>query len=170
MPADFQCPVLAAKCDCGARGDGGRGRDGAREASGLTGKEAKADRREGKRGPGGLFGSVRGHQPHQDLERRGGGGGFPMSRREGLMLAGNRPAGLLRLRQARAQLAPGTSGSPVPRSHSANSSMDLAGGGAWALPDPAVNDSWGWTPATRASLPVGQVPLPAPVAGGTTHP
>lgn len=58
--------------------------------------------------------------------------------------------------------ASGTSRSPGPQSHPANSGMDLAGGGAGyqgtvGITRPAVHDSW-------ASPPVGQALLPA-VAG-----
>lgn len=108
VPAVSQCPVLAAKCDCEARGDGGRGRDWAREASGLKGEEARPDRREGKKGLGGSRRAVRGatsRTPHpQDLEEWGG---CLMSRREGLTPAGNHRYGWLRLCPARAQRGPG---------------------------------------------------------------
>lgn len=165
MPADFQCPVLAAKCNSEARGDGGRGRDGAREALGLKGKEAKADWREGKKGPGGSFGSARGHQPHQDPERRGG---RHRSRREGLTRAGSRraeassgqgPAWPQALPGAQClghiQPTPAGAWPEEQRGHRQTLPLMIPGAGPRPL----------W-----ASLPVGQVPLPAPVAGAPHSP
>lgn len=57
MPAVFQCPALAAKCDCEARGDGRPGQGWAREILGLEGEKLRMDRREGMRG---LLGSPSG--------------------------------------------------------------------------------------------------------------
>ena len=57
MPAVFQCPELAAKCDCEARGDGGLGQGWAGETLGLEGEKLRMDGREGMRG---LLGSPSG--------------------------------------------------------------------------------------------------------------
>ena len=52
-------------------------------------------------------------------------------------------------------LAPGTSGSLVPRPHPAKSSANLAGGGVrcGGIIRPHINDSWGWPPATPGCSP-----------------
>ena len=49
MPAVFQCPALAAKCDCEARGHGGPGQRWVGETPGLEGEKLRADGKEGMR-------------------------------------------------------------------------------------------------------------------------
>lgn len=76
MPAVFQCPALAAKCDCEARGDGGPGQGWAGETLGLEGEKLRLHGREGMRGllgsPSGIRGAT---SPARILGGRLGMGG-----------------------------------------------------------------------------------------------
>lgn len=167
MPAVFQCPVLAAKCDCEARGDGGRGRAGAREASGLRGKEAWPDWGEGKRGPGrgGRAGQgVTIPTPPEPEEQ----GGYPGSRREreGLTPAGNGQAQALPYQSpAWPRALPGAQCLGHIQPTPARPWLGEPCGHHQTLPRmiPRAGPRPLWAP-----LPVGQVALLAPVAG-TPH-
>lgn len=76
MPAVFQCPALAAKCDCEARGDRGLGQGWAGETPGLEDEKLRLDGREGMRrllgSPSGIRGAT---SPTRILGGRLGVGG-----------------------------------------------------------------------------------------------
>lgn len=123
------------------------------------------------RGGGALDGDAelgRGHHPHPPRPR--GAGWVPREQeRERRPDAGRkRPSPGFAI--AEPSLAPGTSGSPVPWSHPANSSAALAAGALWASPDPAENDSQGWTPATLGSSPSRAGSSPGSCGWDTAYP
>lgn len=123
----------------------------------------------GEAGPGTLTRSCAGgHRPHP-LRPRGAGSVPREQERERRPDASRkRPSPGFAIPEP--SLAPGTSGSPVPWSHPANSSAALAGGALWASPDPAENDSQGWTPATLGSSPRRAGSSPGSCGWSTTYP
>lgn len=170
--SSFSVPCAGSKMRLRSQGDGGRGQVWARETSGLKGEKPRPDCRDGLRVREAGSGSVWGRWPHWGLGKQVGTVGA--GERSDIGRKSTQP-GCRSFLMPEPSLAPGTSGSPVPQSHPANSSVYLAGGGVRyrgnvASSDPAVNDSWGWTPATLGFSPSRAGTSPCSCGwGGTVH-
>lgn len=155
MPAVFQCPALAAKCDCEARGDRVWGHGWARETSSLKGEELRPDWKEEMRGLEGSFGVCAG-LPAPLGSGVAGWASCEQERPDTSRKSTTQGCEALQCQSpAWPQALPGVQRLSRIQPNPAWTWLGevLGTKAPWASPDPIVNDSWGWTPAALGFSP-----------------